>query len=311
MPWLVRPLRCARSHACAFLPGHKATTVPPMLAQHHMIACGGVNRAISALALRGSLAEALKMARGALAESPDDTHLLNNVGCILMFALGETSWTRAEDCFRRALRSDALNAAAMHNYGMLLSARPHSHRHNKKCAAKQLIRAACQLNAAIPPAFLTARDILLESSTTLSPGSRDDDSSTSSTETLDASHAAEDSSAQDTSAEIIGRGGECQIKFGVNSQAHARMLLASAQAAGQFGGMKEGRSGQKRRARTAHSDGASNNKAKQRRRRRVVENSARESDRCMAAIATGDSTSLLFCTSLCTSKVIPCTIIPR
>jgi hypothetical protein len=265
---------------------------------------GGMHSVIVDLALRGLLVEALKTAQDELEVRPDDTHLLNNLGCILLFALNEASWSRAEEFFRRSLQSNALNAAAMHNYAMLLSARTHSHRHNKQCAARQLLRAAFQLDPALPDTVLTARALLLESSC----ARRRDEASTddSSTGTLNSCD-----SRDDTGGSILHGRGEQQewgheVTFGVKSKEHARSLLTLAHGAAPGGGGKRQRCSEgwsNGRTRDQHTTRSACKRKRIRPRTVLRQDEALGSATCITAINAGEAQSLVFCTSLSTSKV--------
>ena len=212
--------------ACA---GRDTAMPPPAVA-----GALGANRAVVAMALRGSLPEALEAAQGALAGRAKDSDLLNTIGCILLFALCQPSWCRAEDYFRLSLQCDPLNAAAMYNYAKLLSMRPHTHRHNKKCQARQLLMAACQLNPALPAVIINARALLLGERTS----ALGDESSVA--DCQDPEHNT-DASRDASSEEYVDEGGldfsdgrvrkragsgvrKRAVRFGVNSRAHARSM---------------------------------------------------------------------------------------
>ena len=262
------------------------------------------NRAVAAMALRGSLLEALETAQRELAEHPTDTDLLNNVGCIVLFGLGETSWSRAEDCFRRSLQSDPLNAAAMYNYAKLLSMRPHSHRHNKKCAARQLLRAACQLNPVLPGVILDSRALLLAESAAARQQEADglDGESSASAASRQDSGSSADASPSEEHMRDGGDGGRVRkqaVRFGVNSRAHARSTLKSAAGnARRENGKTRGDAPRK----TLHET------CKQRTAKRrclpLAESSEGQDSTCLAALQSADSAALVFCTSLARGKVV-------
>ena len=262
--------------------------------------CHGLSRAVSELALRGSLQDAIRLSQDALEAHPNDSYLLNNLGCILMFALSEASWSRAEDLFRRSLQSDALNSAAMYNYAMLLSSRPHYHRHNKMCTARQLLRGAFQMNSDLPSAVLTARDILLEKSNSHTDESDSDDflNSISTVSIRSSEQDSFESSLDDQS------GGET-VTFGVKSKAHARSLSTLVQGVS-LGGRRRGQqAGGAKGCRKLDESNTSGETRKERKSKqiRTREDALARSCTCITAVKAGEAAALVFCTSLSNNKV--------
>ena len=262
--------------------------------------CHGLSRAVSELALRGSLQDAIRLSQDALEAHPNDSYLLNNLGCILMFALSEASWSRAEDLFRRSLQSDALNSAAMYNYAMLLSSRPHYHRHNRMCTARQLLRGAFQMNSDLPSAVLTARDILLEKSHWHTDESDSNDFLNS------ISTVSIRSSEQDSfESSLDDQSGEETVTFGVKSKAHARSLSTFVQGVS-LGGRRRGQ--QAGGAKGCRKLDESNTSGETRTERKSKQIRTREDDlasscTCITAVKAGEAAALVFCTSLSNNKV--------
>ena len=296
------------------------TSTPPLPLQaaphsKETSGCGPVNRAVVALALKGSLVEALKIAKGALEAHPTDANLLNNIGCLLLFALSEASWSRAEEFLRRALQSNGVHAPAMFNYGMLHSARPHSHRHNKKCAAKQLIRAACQLHSSMPATVLTARSILLERCAalpqvvTLPADDADENPAASSISSDDKGIARQSAELYSSGgAQVIAKqDGTDTVMFGVRSETHARVLGPSSALSAHS---EASTSGSATRAKVTSASARKQRPNRKRPRvcgRQWGEGGRSKSswkERILAGIEMGDSVALLLSTTLGKSKCL-------
>ena len=265
--------------------------------------CNEEIQAICTLAARGSLVEALKAGRTALEKYPHDSLLLNNVGCIILFALGKPSWSRAEDYFQQALKNNAVNAAAMYNYAMLLSLSPHSHRHNKKCSARQLFRAACQLDPALPSAVLKARDILVKSGSCMQLQEMDDIESSSST-----------ASSRDTMQNVdifdessFGVDSRSEVAFGIHSRAHARTMLSSGNRdGGPASNTSSAKVGSKERQSAGRNDEMGQSGARRHPKSGVLSNAERGGGSCITAVRSGPMAALVFCTTLAQNKVLLC-----
>jgi hypothetical protein len=277
----------------------------------------GANRAVVAMALRGSLLEALEKAHGALAKCANDSDLLNTIGCILLFALCEGSWCRAEDYFCRSLQCDPLNAATMYNYAKLLSMRPHTHRHNKKCPARQLLRAACQLNLALPAVIINARALLLEERTSASgdessvAGSHDSEPNTDASRDASSEEYVHEGGRDLSDGRVRKRAGsgvrKRAVRFGVNSRAHARSMGKIARRQGLA--LAEGGGGGAGAAAAAAA--AAESRERQditvltfKGAKNMAESSEMQDSSCLVPLQSPHSacTSLVFCTSLSGSK---------
>lgn len=270
--------------------------------------CDGHNQAICTLVARGSLLEALKAGRSALLRHPSDSQLLNNVGCIILFALREPSWSRAEDYFQRSLQNNAVNAAAMYNYAMLLSLRPHSHRHNKKCSARQLFRAACQLDPALPSAILAARAVLARSSSCMQMQEMDDVECSSTSSRSNNRHrvhdACESSSGFESSSEVV---------YGIHSREHTRNVISPGKSFdGKFLGQPHGRESRKSGRKVASKQRCSNieengggaGRGRTEESSGVKRSASTEDTSYISSISQlGRSASLIFCATLSGNKV--------
>ena len=273
---------------------------------------GAGNHIICAQVLRGALVEALNTARALLEQHPRDSHLLNNVGCILLLALGKPSWSRSEACFKRALAENGLNAAAMYNYAMLLSACPHPHRHNKMCPAKQLFRAACRLDPSIPSAVLMACSVLEGSKSCIQLREMDDIDSApsslpgSSSDELDGHEMSDD--AMPSSSNVL-QGASTKLErskkivFGVQSRAHAR-LLRFPRSGDRAAAKSRGRDASRHRCSTAGSRGGGGSSGGREQHFRPQQGAEEGGSSCLTSVSSGASAALIFCTTPGTNKVL-------
>jgi len=331
-PTILRPASCERMRArvlsiallaslagsvspsCSTSPRVQRGSPPPAAegaSRGAAVTSGAGNRALCALVLRGALVEALKSARAELEQHPRDSHLLNNVGCILLLALGKPSWSRSEDYFKRSLAENGLNAAAMYNYAMLLSASPHPHRHNKMCPAKQLFRAACQLDPTIPPAVLKACSVLEGSSSCVQLREMDDiDSAPSSLPGSSGDKHDGDEMSDDempSSSAVLwgpstGLENRTKVVFGIQSRAHARLLLsprrgdgAEANAGGRDASRRTCITAGRRLLRGRGGPGQ---------HLRPQQGAKQGGSSCLTSVSSGASAALIFCTTLGANKVL-------